>query len=111
METMSKYGAKKTTIDGITFSSKAEANRYLQLIMLGKAKKITDLQLQVKYELAPSVVIQGRKRPPIRYVADFVYMQDGKQVTEDVKGMETPVYRLKRHLMATVHGIEILETR
>jgi len=108
---MSKYGAKKTTIDGITFSSKAEANRYLQLIMLGKAKKITELQLQVKYELAPSVVIQGRKRPPIRYVADFVYMQDGKRVTEDVKGMETPVYRLKRHLMATVHGIEILETR
>jgi hypothetical protein len=79
--------------------------------MLGKAKKITDLQLQVKYELAPSVVIQGRKRPPIRYVADFVYMQDGKRVVEDVKGMLTPVYKLKRHLMATVHGIEILETR
>lgn len=105
-----KYGAKKTVIDGITFASKAEASRYMVLRMLANGQTITDLRMQVAFELAPSTVIQGRKRPPIRYMADFVYMQDGKRVVEDVKGMRTPVYKLKRHLMATVHGIEILET-
>lgn len=108
---MSKYGAKKTMIDGITFASKAEANRYLVLRLSANGYTITDLRMQVKFDLAPSVVIQGRKRPPIRYIADFVYMQDGKQVVEDVKGMLTSTYKLKRHLMKSVHGIEILETK
>lgn len=108
---MNKYGAKKTVIDGTTFASKAESLRYIALRILENNGHISYLKTQVKFDLAPSVVIQGRKRPPIRYIADFVYMQDGKQVVEDVKGMLTPVYRLKRHLMATVHGIHILETK
>lgn len=51
-------------------------------------------------------------KPALRYVADFVYWhnQKGCQVVEDSKGHLTDVYRIKRHLMATVHGIEILET-
>lgn len=108
---MNKYGAKKTIIDGITFASKAEANRYLVLRLLANGYTITDLRMQVTFILAPSVVIQGRKRPPLRYMADFVYMQDGKQVVEDVKGKLTPVYKLKRHLMKSIYGIDILETK
>lgn len=107
---MSKYGAKKTVIDGITFDSKAEASRYSVLRLLANGHTITDLRTQVRFDLAPSVVIQGRKRPPMRYIADFTYMDGGKLVVEDVKGMLTPVYKLKRHLMKAVHSIDILET-
>jgi hypothetical protein len=45
----------------------------------------------------------------LKYLADFVYFQDGKQVVEDVKGVRTPVYRLKKRLVAEKYGIEIRE--
>ena len=102
---MTKYRAKKTN----GYASKKEADRAFSLRILAGAGCITDLREQVVYELAPSVVIQGRKRPPLRYIADFVYRNDGKQVVEDVKGMITPAYRIKRHLMKAIHGIDIYE--
>jgi hypothetical protein len=105
----SKYGAKKTQVDGITFDSQAEATRYCALKVLERMGMIEDLRLQVVFDLVPSVVIAGRKRPPIRYVADFVYVSHGAQVVEDVKGIKTPVYLLKRHMMAYLRGIEIQE--
>lgn len=106
---MSKYGNMKTEVDGIVFDSKAEAKRYALLKMLQRAGQISDLRLQVPFELVRGVRIGGRSRPAIKYIADFVYLQGGKQVVEDVKGMLTPVYRLKRHLMMAVYGIEIME--
>lgn len=111
MMTKSKYRNKKTEVDGLTFDSKAEATRYLQLKMLERSGHINDLKLQVPFELAPSVVIKGRKRPAMKYVADFVYEVSGKNVVEDCKGMVTAIYSAKRHLMKSVHGIDILETR
>lgn len=62
---------------------------------------------------APAVVIQGRKKRALRYVADFSYVdcETGEQVVEDVKGAVTDVWRIKQHLMATVHGIEVKEIR
>src|SRR4030067_853267 len=112
----SKYGAVKTN----GYSSKRESVRAAELKLLERAGHITELREQVVYVLAPSVVIQGRKRPPMRYIADFVYWEinqnrkheypNGKLVVEDVKGFKTAVYRIKRHLMASVHGIEIRET-
>lgn len=45
---MSKYKAKKTKVDGITFDSKKEAERYRQLKMLENAGHISDLELQKK---------------------------------------------------------------
>lgn len=106
---MSKYGNKKTELDGIVFDSKAEAKRYSQLRMLERAGQISDLQRQVKFELVRGVRLYGRSRPAIKYIADFVYNQGGHRVVEDVKGMLTPVYRLKRHLMMAIHSIEIRE--
>nr|WP_316893815.1 DUF1064 domain-containing protein [Ralstonia mannitolilytica] len=52
------------------------------------------------FELAPGVVINGRRRPPLRYVADFVYREKGSALDtiEDVKGAVTEAYRIKRHL-------------
>ena len=104
--TKSKYGATKTC----GYASKKEHARATALKQLQSAGIISELREQVVFELAPSVVIQGRKRPPLRYIADFVYVEDGNQVVEDVKGAITDVYRVKRHLMASVHGISIIET-
>lgn len=106
---MSKYGNRKTVVDGITFDSQAEARRYGQLKLMLRAGAITDLALQVPFELVPSVVMGNRKRPAIKYKADFVYTENGQRVVEDVKGMKTAVYSLKKHLMMHVHGIEIRE--
>jgi len=111
----SKHGNVRVRIDNINFDSKVEAKRYNQLRLLQQCGVITDLQCQVSFELAPAVHLHGRHRmsPPLRYLADFVYRQDGKQIVEDVKGAEkvTEGFRIKRHLMATVHGIHIIEIR
>ena len=105
---MNKYRNIKTEFDGIPFDSKKEAARYAVLKLLERGKAISDLKLQVAFELAPSVVIAGRKRPALRYIADFVYVENGKQVIEDVKGMLSDVYKIKRHLMK-LQGYEIRE--
>ena len=107
-----KYRAKKQVVDGITFASRAEARRYGELKILQQAGKVSDLQLQVPFVLAPAVLIRGanRKSPALRYVADFVFLRDGAWVIEDVKGALTQAYRIKRHLMA-VQGLHITEVK
>lgn len=105
---MKKYRNIKTEIDGIKFDSLKESKRYSVLKLLERGKVISELQLQVAFELAPNVIIQGRKRTPIRYIADFVYMENGKQIIEDVKGVLTDIYKLKRHLMK-LKGYDITE--
>lgn len=105
-----KYGNKKLKTEHGNFDSQGEYKRWQQLRLLEQAGKISDLQRRVKFELAPSCHLLKRKRPAVRYYADFVYFENGQKVVEDYKGMLTPVYKLKRHLMMTVHGIEIRET-
>ena len=107
---MNKYNAKKNIIDGVNFSSIKEAKRYCELCIMLKAGEIKNLQLQVPFELAPAVKLDGEKRikPALRYFADFVYFDKvGNKIVEDVKGFETKDFRIKRHLMATVHGIQV----
>lgn len=106
-----KYGNKKVFVGSIKFDSQKEARHYTKLKLLEQAGKIQNLQLQVPFILAPRVKFEGdtRHKPAVRYVADFVYQQDGKTVVSDVKGMVTPEYRIKKHLMKSVHNIDILE--
>lgn len=106
----SKYRAKKTVLDGIEFDSAKEAKRYAKLRALEEAGKIQDLQLQVPFELLPSFECDGVKYRGIKYIADFVYYRDGKQIVEDVKGMKTQEYKLKKKLMAYINHINIEET-
>lgn len=95
----------------MSFDSRREFARYLELALHERVGQISDLRRQVVFELAPAVVIQGRKRPALRYMADFVYRDGaGKTVIEDVKGKLTEGYRIKRHLMAVL-GFEIKEIR
>lgn len=106
----SKYHARKTCVDGITFDSRREADRYLALKSMEEDGTIEDLRRQVRYELIPAFDVDGKHYRPVCYVADFVYMKDGKEVVEDVKGMRTDVYKLKAKLFARRYGKVIKET-
>jgi len=99
-----KYRAIKTTIDGIKFDSMKEGARYRQIKLLEKAGKITDLELQPKYDL----IVNGKKVG--FYKADFRYIEEGKLVVEDVKGMKTAIYNLKKKMIKAIYDIDIFET-
>lgn len=103
-----KYRNQSVVLDGIRFASKREASRYLALSLLGKAGKIRDLKLQVRFKLSCNGL------HITTYVADFTYDEwaddDWRPVVEDVKGVRTDVYKLKRKLMLAVYGVEIRET-
>jgi len=105
-----KYGNKKTvTPDGVKFDSRAEARRWGHLCMQLRAGEISELRRQVAYELVPAVKYSdaSRVKKAIHYVADFVYVEKGVEVIEDVKGVLTPEFKLKRHLMKALLGLEV----
>ena len=123
-----KYHNKKITVDGITFDSKREYARYCELVLLEKAKKISNLRRQVKFVLIPAQYEKssekykkGENKGQLKrgvllerecsYIADFVYIDNetGKKVVEDTKGMRTKDYIIKRKLMLATYGIKINE--
>lgn len=123
-----KYGNRKAVVDGISFDSKKEAQRYTELKTLEKAGKITGLQLQREFELIPAqrehtneIYEKGPKKGRFKpgklleckcsYVADFVYwdLENNCMVVEDAKGMRTKEYIIKRKLMLYKYGIKIKE--
>lgn len=94
-----KYHAKKTWMKGKVYDSKKEANRSFQLELLAKMGKIQNLQKQVPFVLQDGFINnQGKKIREIKYIADFVYMEDGKMVVEDSKGVKTEVFKIKEKL-------------
>lgn len=94
-----KYYAEKTTVDGIKFDSKREAQRYIFLKAREQNGRITNLQLQPKFELQPKFKDKtGKTHRAIHYIADFQYVEDGKTIIEDAKGVKTAVFRLKMKL-------------
>lgn len=96
---MSKYGNRKTTVNGITFDSAAEAQRYTDLLLLERAGHIENLRLQPKFELLPAFTDgHGKRHRATHYIADFQYTEGDRDVVEDVKGVETKVFKLKRKL-------------
>ena len=100
-----KYRAKKTVVDGITFDSAAEARRYGYLKLMEGQGEITDLRLQPEYPLTINGVTVCKAR------WDFRYIEAGRGVViEDVKGVRTPVYRLKKKLFEALHpGLTVTE--
>lgn len=108
-----KYGNVKTMVDGIKFDSKAEAKRYCELKLLERGGVIKNLTLQQKYELQPKYEIDGRKERAITYIADFVYydIQKEKLVVEDVKGVETKDFKLKKKMFEYRYKTEITLVR
>jgi hypothetical protein len=110
----SKYGNRKTTLNGVEFDSHKEAQRYAQLRLLERAGKISNLRRQVKYVLIPAQRDEKGKllERECSYVADFVYfdLTLGREVVEDAKGYRTDAYKIKKKLLLWVHGIRIKET-
>lgn len=112
---MNKYKAKKTVIDGHTFDSKREADRYCQLRLLERAGEIHGLELQKEFELIPAQRRDGVVcERAVKYRADFCYIDNrGRCIVEDVKGYTGgAAYRLfavKRKLMLQRYGIEVRE--
>ena len=119
-----KYHARKCVLDGIIFDSRKEAQRYSELLLLQRAKEISCLARQRKYVLIPAQYeyyerfgkrgqeLQPGKRlieKECAYIADFVYEENGKTVVEDVKGMKTKDYIIKRKLMLFKYDIRIRE--
>jgi hypothetical protein len=106
-----KYRNKKTVIDNITFDSRKEALRYKDLNMLSRAGIISDLELQPKFEIIPAINWNGKRLQARYYIADFRYKQNGITIVEDVKGMKTSVYTLKRQLFLIRYpGYRFIET-
>ena len=103
---MSKYGAIKTVVDGITFASKKEAAYYSELKLAERAGEISNLQLQPKFP----IIMNGKKVG--NYIADFSYLDGGRIIVVDVKSQATrkiAVYRLKVKLVEAQYGIKITE--
>ena len=119
----SKYGNKKATYNGMTFDSKKEMYRYIRLKSMQEEGLISDLRMQVPYEIIPAVyeeeTVQMKTKVKtvtkcvqraVHYLADFVYKdKDGNEVVEDAKGMRTEKYLLKKKMMRAFLGITITE--
>ena len=96
-----KYKNQKVIVDGHPFDSKKEARRYKELKLLERGDAITDLTLQPKFLLIPTIRREGHKTEKVTYyIADFAYTEKktGKKVVEDVKGFKTEVYKLKKKM-------------
>lgn len=98
---MAKYNNVKTVVDGITFDSKREAFYYQYYRNLEKNGTIQNLLLQVPFH----VVVNGKKI--CKYLADFTYNDEFGYHVIDVKGVITPVFKLKKKLVEALHNIEI----
>jgi hypothetical protein len=97
--TKNKYGARKVMVDGITFDSVAEGKYYLQLKWLKQAKQIKDFKLQPRFLLLESYKKNGKTVRKTEYVADFeIHNLDGTIEIVDVKGVETPIFKLKKKM-------------
>lgn len=98
-----KYGSRKTTVDGILFDSAREARAWQKLRLMESCGEIEGLQRQVPFVLT----VNGVK--VCKYIADFVYTENGMKVVTDAKGVRTREYLLKKKLMKALYGIEITE--
>lgn len=100
---MNKYRNKKVIVDEKEFDSKREGNRYKELKLLERAGEIKDLELQPRFLLQDSFKKNGRTFRKIEYVADFKYIGNGKTIVEDVKGIQTDVFKLKHKIFEKVY--------
>ena len=124
MRFRSKYGNRKVVLDGHKFDSRKEAKCYLYLKERQEAGEISDLRLQVPFEIIPEIrerrvvhlktkdkEVEKCVQKAVHYVADFVYKDNatGKEEVVDAKGFRTEGYKLKKKMMRAFNGIEILE--
>ena len=97
----SKYNSRKVTVDGITFDSQKEAEKYIALKLLQRAGEILSFELQPEFELQPGYRGKdGKWVRPVKYRADFrVTYPDGRVVVIDTKGYRTRDYLIKKKML------------
>ena len=95
---MNKYRNKKVVVEDYIFDSIQESRRYKELKLLLRAGQISNLELQPHFLLQDSFKKNGKTYRKIEYIADFKYIENGKTIVEDVKGMQTDVFKLKHKL-------------
>lgn len=105
MECRGKYNARPVEIDGIRFASEAEARRYGELRLLERAGEICLLEVHPTFPL----VVNGQR--VAAYEADFSYRDASGLIVEDVKGVRTRDFIIRRKLMKAVYGIDVREIR
>ena len=102
-----KYGAKKVTVDGITFDSKAESI-YYQL-----HKNNPSMKMQEKFTLMDKFKLKGKTYREIAYKPDFTFYDEAGDLIKvvDVKGMILPEFKIKAKLFAKRYSIPITKTK
>jgi hypothetical protein len=94
-----KYKNKKVVIDGITFASRAESQRYLDLKEMQARGSISSFTIQERLLLQKPFEKDNKKYREIQYIADFkVVEKDGTIWIEDVKGsqgFQTDLFKVK----------------
>lgn len=106
-----KYHAKRTVLDGVTFPSRHEAERYAELKLLMRAHAIDRLELQPVFPLHTVNLATGEVVRVGAYIADFRYWDVRRQcyTIEDAKGVRMPIYVLKKKMCEAEYGITIVE--
>lgn len=95
---MNKYRNKKVIVEDYVFDSIQESRRYKELKLLLRAGQISNLELQPHFLLQDSFKKNGKTYRKIEYIADFKYIENGKTIVEDVKGLQTDVFKIKHKL-------------
>ena len=100
---MNKYRNKKVIVDDYIFDSIQESRRYKELKLLLKAGKISNLELQPHFLLQDKFKKNGKIYRKIEYIADFKYTENDKTIVEDVKGIQTDVFKLKHKIFEKLY--------
>ncbi len=100
---MSKYNNKKVIVEDYVFDSIQESRRYKELKLLERAGKIQNLELQPHFLLQDSFRKNGKTFRKIEYIADFKYIENGKTIVEDVKGIQTEVFKIKHKIFEKIY--------
>jgi len=103
MAKASKFKNIRTVIDGISFPSKAEGAYYCMLKLRERAGEVSNVEMQKPYALTVNGFLV------CTYRADFVFddLHEKRHRCVDVKGMQTPEFKIKKKLMWAVHGIDV----
>lgn len=101
-----KFQNHYVILDHLTFDSLREAQKYSQRVWLLAQNIISDLIVHPRFELR----VDGQK--VCSYVGDFRYTHKDKKIVEDIKGVETPVFKLKAKLFRILYpDLQLVITR
>ena len=104
-----KYRNIKTVVDGITFDSKKEAKRYNELKLLKQAGIIEAFDIKVKYPYTITYSVNDKTYSRnAHYESDFVVYYKDRIEVEDVKGVQTPIFKQKKRIMKALYNFDII---